>query len=484
MAIPNPISITYGSRSIGGTSGQYQIVGPYILDKNYDSIRVVVDVVVVAEDVATLQPLCDNLEVDFRKRLADGDTLVIDMDGTAWTYTVGQTMLRARASIAKSGNIDLDRGASRGYTVTIEGELPADDSVDAGLRDIEVLVDFEASRQKVVTMRGTYTATTAGDAKARYDADGDTRCNSYLSVIDSDASFELVDESFTLDREGGATPSPHVLNFTRQYLELLANQTQGALDDGQIRDHRITFTNINQYPGDSREDTQRLQRVVGSYDCAVDIEQTTNLASVYKNKVKQHVRQLFQTNFQPAVFGVEEERVSYDETAKRISVSLQFIFQPAGGESIVEVSQSVAFRETRSIDYTPTHSDDELAAFADVGFGVLERIWNRTAIAIGAEAPKLRIRERARPDGPIGRFNDNIRGQQGPDNRNTSEIEQYGWNVVASTSQVTPRVLGDPNSEQFITVTVLTESVTERYNAKPGVRTFVPIQIAPTTGQA
>ena len=77
MAIPNPISITYGSRSIGGTSGQYQIVGPYILDKNYESIRVVVDVVVVAEDVATLQPLCDNLEVDFRKRLTDGDTLVI-----------------------------------------------------------------------------------------------------------------------------------------------------------------------------------------------------------------------------------------------------------------------------------------------------------------------------------------------------------------------------------------------------------------------
>jgi len=346
------------------------------------------------------------------------------------------------------------------------------------------LVDVEASRQKIVTMRGTYTATTAGDAKARYDADGDTRCNSYLRVIDSDASFELVDESFTLDREGGATPSPHVLNFTRQYQELLANQTQAALDDGQIRDHRITFTNVNQYPGDSREDTQRLQRVIGSYDCAVDIEQTTNLASVYKNKVKQHVRQLFQTNFQPAVFGVEEERVSYDETAKRISVSLQFIFQPAGGESIVEVSQSVAFRETRSIDYTPTHSDDELAAFADVGFGVLERIWNRTAIAIGAEAPKLRIRERARPDGPIGRLDGTILGQKGPDQRDTTKVEQYGWNVVASTSQVTPRVLGDPAGQEFITVTVLTESVTERYNAKPGDRTFVPIQTAPTTGQA
>lgn len=482
MAVDNPIEITYGTQAIGGASDIYQIVGPYILDKSYDSIRLVVDVVVVAEDLEQLQSSCTTLEDSFRERLTDGDTLVIDLDGNAWTYTVGDTMLRARASIAKSGNIDLDRGSSRGYTITIEGELPADSTEDAGLRDIEVLVDFEAGRQKVVTMRGTYTATSAGNAKERYEADADTRCNSYLDVVDSDATFELVDESFTLDREGGATPAPHVLNFTRQYTELLANQTQAALDDGQIRDHRITFTNVNQYPGDSREDTQRLQRVIGSYDCAVDIDETTNLANVYKNKVKQHVRQLFQTNFQPSVYGVEEERVSYDETSKRISVSLQFIFQPSGGEDIVEVSQSVAFRETRSIDYTPTHSQDELAAFADVGFGVLERVWNRTAIALGAEAPKLRIRERARTDGPIGRFNDNIRGQQGPDNRNTSEIEQYGWNVVASTSQVTPRVLGDPNGQEFITVTVLTESVTERYNAKPGQRTFVPIQTAPTTG--
>ena len=214
MAVDNPIEITYGTQAIGGASDIYQIVGPYILDKSYDSIRLVVDVVVVAEDLEELQGSCQTLEDSFRERLTDGDTLVIDLDGNAWTYTVGDTMLRARASIAKSGNIDLDRGSSRGYTITIEGELPADSTEDAGLRDIEVLVDFEAGRQKVVTMRGTYTATSAGDAKERYEADADTRCNSYLNVVDSDATFELVDESFTLDREGGATPAPHVLNLS------------------------------------------------------------------------------------------------------------------------------------------------------------------------------------------------------------------------------------------------------------------------------
>ena len=482
MAVNNPIEITYGGNAIGGTSDDYQIVGPYLLDKSYDNIRVVVDVVVVAADVAALQTLCETIEDNFRKRLNDGDTLVIDLDGKSWTYTQGQTLLRARSSIAKSGNVDLDRGASRGYTITIEGELPADASGDAGLRDIEVLVDFEAGRQKIVTMRGTYTSTSAGDAKARYDADADTRCTAYLNVIDNTATFELVDETFTLDREGGATPAAHVIEFTRQFVELLANQTQSTLDDDQIKDHRVTFTNLNQYPGDARQDVQRLQRVIGSYDCAVNIDQTTNLASVYENKVKDHLRQLFQSNFQPAVFAVEEERVSYDETAKRISVSVQFIFQPNGGDDIIEMSESVAFRETRSIDYTPTHSEDEFAAFADVGFAVLERVFNRTVVALGSEAPKLRIRETARGDGPIGKFDNNIRGQRGPDSYNTSQVEQFGWNVVASTSQVTPRVIGDPQGSEFITVTVLTESVTERFNAKPGQRTFVPIQTAPTTG--
>ena len=40
--------------------------------------------------------------------------------------------------------------------------MPADAAEDAGLRDIEVFVDYEASRQRTITMRGVYTATSAG----------------------------------------------------------------------------------------------------------------------------------------------------------------------------------------------------------------------------------------------------------------------------------------------------------------------------------
>ena len=188
MAITNPISITYGSQEIGGASATYQIVGPYIIDKSYDAIRIVVDVVVVAASFAGLQSAAETLEDEFRKRLTDDDTLVINVSGNSWTYTVGQDILKVRSSIAKSGNPEIDRGYSRGYTITIEGELPADDSNDSGLRDIEVLTDFTPSRQEIVTFRGAYTATTSGDAKTRYEADADDTCESYLDVINSAAT--------------------------------------------------------------------------------------------------------------------------------------------------------------------------------------------------------------------------------------------------------------------------------------------------------
>lgn len=476
MALSNPFEITYNGTTVGGSSSTYQLVGPYVIDKSFESIRLVFDVIVVASSIAGLQSASETLEDTFRERLADGDVLKISLGGNAWTYTTGETILKVRASIAKSGNPETDRGTSRGYTVSIEGELPADGGSDGGLRDVEVLVDYETSRRKVVTIRGTYTAGTSGDAKARYDSGGDGIAQDYLDVIDSAATWELVDETFTMDREGdGSTPAPHILNFTRQYSQLIANQTQGTLDDPQILDHRITFTDLGQYPGDSNQDADRFRRVIGNYDCTVDIEETKNLAGVYESKIKDHVRALFIQNFEPSQYGVEEERVSYDSTANRISVTFQFVYQRTGGEALVEVSQTVTYREGRTIDYTPTHDDNEFAYEADVGWATLERIWSRTAIVVGNEAPKLRIRERASNSGNVGRFTDTIGGIAGPDNRDTSKIEREGWNVVANTSQVDNRWLGDPKGSERIEVSVLTETVVERYHAKPGNRTGTPV---------
>ncbi len=471
MAIANPFSITYGSRTVGGTSSTYQLHGPYVFDVSYATFRLVFDVVVVASSFAGLQSASEELETDFRKRLFNGERVQIDLDGNAFDYTVGETVLRVRSSIQKSGNETTDRGYSRAYTVSIEGEMPADDSRDDGLRDVEVHTDFDASRRKTVTMRGTYTATESGTAFENYSNNADDVAQNYLDVIDSEATWELATESHTLDRENdGSTPTAHLCNWTRQYVQLVADQSQGQTDDTQIKDHRVTFTDLHQYPGDSREDAHRLHRVSASYDCAVDIDETTDLQSVYDSKIKAHLRQMFRDNYQPSTFGIEDERIAFDHTGNRVSITAQFIFQPSGGEDIVEVAQSVAYREARQIDYTPVHGTDELAMIADVGFAVVERIWSRTVVVIGEDTPKKRIVDKAAA-GPAGKFVDEIGGDQGPDTNDTTKVNADGWNVISSTCQVTPRWIGDPNGDERLRVTVLTETVVERFHRKPSSRT-------------
>jgi hypothetical protein len=449
MAITNPFTITYGSRAIGGSSDTYLLHGPYIIDKSFENIRVVFDVIVVATTFATLQSLSDALETDLRKRDQD---LVINLDGSTWTYTSGTDILNVAASLSKSGNKQTDQGYSRAYTCSIQGELPADDT--DGLRELEVNVDFESSRQKIVTMRGTYTALSGILAVAQYQADFDAEATTLLSAIDSLAVFELVDENYLRDRKD------YTVQFTRQYVELLVNQSIGSLNDTDIRDHRIVFTDLSQHPGDSKENIYRLRRVSGNYDCSIDIDQTTDLQLVFEDKVKDHIKALFETNFSPQVFCVEDRRVSYDESTKRLSVSIQFLYQKAGGDAIVEVSQSLAFREARNIDYTPIHLQDEFAAEADIGWSTLERVASRTAIVLGEETPKRRLGQLAE-DGPAGAI---VGLEGGP------RVSKDGWNTVQNTSQVTQQWIGDPDETQ-IRVSVLTETVVERFHRQPSART-------------
>ena len=468
MAVTNPFSITYGSRTIGGSSDSYQLLGPYVVEKSFDTIRIVAEVVVVATSFATVQSLSDALEVDFRKRLVDGDTVVISIDGNDWTYTVGSTMLVARAQIAKTGNPETDREFSRGYRIVIEGELPADGTGDDGLRDIEAHVDYTPSRQTIVSFRGTYTADSGGDALANYNSDADTVCGSYLTTIKSTATFELVDETHTLDREGESA-NPHIVNWTRQYVELLANQSNGVLDDDDIVDHRLTFTDLGQHPGDSALDVHRLRRVVGSFDCGIDITESTDVRGIYTSKVKDFVRQEFVAEFAPVQFGVEEERVSIDRTGSRLSVSLQFIYQPTAGSTIVEVASSVTHRTLRTIDYTPTHSSNENSMFADVGFATKERIRDRTVIAVGEQPPELT--DNPPPSAFGNRRITRGRGAGGVQTSNsggTGGVNASGWNVIAETSRATPRWIGDPSFGEQIPVVVTTENVIERYSERPG----------------
>ena len=453
MSLANPIAISYGGFTAGGISSGYQLDGPYIIDKSHDTLRVVFTVICVASSVGGLQSLSEHLEDSFQKRDQD---LSISMSGSSWSYAEGTDLLNVTASCAKTGNRETDRGASRAYTCTVQGDLPATDT--DGLRDLEVHVTYTPSRQAIVTMRGVYTALQGTKATEQYKDDVDDQAMTILTGV-SDATFELVSEDHARDRLDA------LCTFNRQYQSILTNQSTSK-DDTDIVDHRVVFTDLSQHPGDSAESVYRLRRVVGNYDCSVNVEENDDLQDVFDSKVKTRIIQAFQDNFSPQVFAIEDIRASFDESAKRISASIQILYQSSDGEAVVEVSQSVAYRETRNIDYTPVHGQDEFAAYADPGWAVRERVWSRTVIIVGEDNPKKRIGER--PDEGDAKLFPQIGDVESVDNGDKSSVKNDGWNIISNTSQMTPQWVGDPGGdEDQVRLTVLTETVVERYNKAP-----------------
>ena len=462
MSVTNPISIKYGDLTVGGSSAIYQIDGAFVKEQSYGTMRLAFDVIVLGETLADMEANAAVLEAGFRERLASGETLVITLDTASQSWTQGGTLLNAEASATKSGDIQRDRGAQRAYTCVITAELPADATADAGLRDLEVLVEKTPSRQTIVTMRGIYTATTSGHAQALYQANFDAVASGYLSGIKSGATFELAEESSGYDRHRtGNAPNPNLCPFTRQYVELLANQEAGIRDSTTIRDHRFSFRDEESAPGDAGGAT-RLRRCTGNFDCAVDIDQTTDLRDVVENTIVPHVKAEFVAEFDPSQFAVERFTSGVDKTGSRISCTFDIVYQGQDDDIVVEVTTSVTYIEQRTIDYTPVHGPNEFGMKVDPGWATARRVWERTIKAVGSFPPVQRL-TRDRQDRRLPSFGIELGGIGGPGG---SGLSATGWNLIESRSRSQPFMLGRPGQDQM-PITILTEQVTEQYSEAP-----------------
>jgi len=465
MALTNPLRIDYGTISCGGSSNTYQLTGAYVIDKTFTSLRLQFDVLIAAGSASELQSLSNTLETEFRKR---DKNLVIAIGLATWTYTSGTTLFNVYASASKSGDPTYDRGTSRLYTCTVTGELTADDR--NGLRDFTCNVDLGSNRQMVVSMQGTYTATASTSAVAQYLAQFDSEATSLLTAVGSGRTFELVDESYDRDRNNA------LCNFRRTYKQIIYNQG-ATLDVPEVVDHRIGFSDTSSYPGDSRQGIYRLRRVVCSFDCTLRIDSGNppsgaqpDPRTIYNTKVRDFIQQRFAAMFVPQVYAIDGEQLGFDMASSRLSATVQFLYQPAGAARIVEINESVTVREARQIDYTPVHNQSEYAYYADPGWAVRERVWNRTVVVIGNDTPKYRIGQQAQ-SGDAGLFDERVAGIQGVDQRNSGNVQRSGWNIVSNTSRAEKRWIGDPSTQRQIEHTMLIEEVVERWHQIPSLVT-------------
>jgi hypothetical protein len=266
----------------------------------------------------------------------------------------------------------------------------------------------------------------------------------------------------------------------------------GAVQITDIVDHDIVFHLQAQHPGDSQENLFRMRTVTAIYSCAIDVDRTTDLQSVYDNQIKPYMTSLFRSTFNPQTFGITGRQLTYDEAAKRLTAAVTYTFQPQGSDEIVELTASLTTSTRFAPDFTPTHNGDPFAAYVDIGWGVKQRISQRTALVVGeggggegegsGSVGGTVFKAHMGGTGPFARKWGKPFGKGGTWTGGYDPMVGGGWETISNISKATPTWIGEPDEEQ-IAVLLLEEEVVQQFHSDPGSssRSAFPLfKFAPT----
>lgn len=246
MPVTRELSWTYAGVTFGGSTAR-QITEWTLEGDAYETAYFECEFVTSATTAAAFATELDTVRTAMRTPRGD---LVITCGGST-ILSLKQsdnTGFDANPEIVKDGD-PADTGRSRHFRVRIEFGRPATVSGTAFRRWSTVDVKYEATRQRTVTISGTYTANSTDGTTgsfAQYRAQISSYASTVLSGIDSSAEWERIGEP-TVER--GETDK--IVNFTDVYKEILFNQSRGSLDNEDIVDPVLTISVESTAPGDS-----------------------------------------------------------------------------------------------------------------------------------------------------------------------------------------------------------------------------------------
>lgn len=214
-AAARELSVTYNSVTINPHGYTFE-------ELSKDRAAFSCDFIVVGSSEAAFKAACDAVETAFSAPFRDL-TVTLGSQTLLSASQSGNTGLDPIATITKPGGPP-DSGRSTRYRLRVEFGRPATWATISGLRDSHVVVSKSPAGRALVTLRGTFTATTAlGDAKAAHDAGigtfaSDTK--TWLGIT----TWELVEER-TLD----VSVNRKTADFERVYQELFASQAADSV---------------------------------------------------------------------------------------------------------------------------------------------------------------------------------------------------------------------------------------------------------------
>lgn len=376
--------ITYGSYVVGG-SQDARIHGPVQIDWGFGGEVLSFRVLVSAATDSAFVTACQALEDAYRARRVNmtwkhGPT-GSQVTARTWSHS-GNTGFNTTAECRKSGTKGADSNRSRLYDVTLRCEFPADDA--SGRRDSSMSVDFLPSRQRVVRFAGVWTCLTSGSARSTYNANAPGFFSSALTGLDSGASFEKTAELVQEDDQN------KVITFTCEFTEILEQQSSGTLDNANIVRSTVAYTRTTSRPGDSLAETARLEGFVVTFDCWVNKENTTDLATVYESTAKPHLLARLRAQFPIGTLAIIDEQRALLKAENRISATLQ-IMAHVGGSQLVESTETSGYDEAGGTVFTNAWANGIYKKWRDLGHGTRLRVVERLLVKIGEHDVQPRI---------------------------------------------------------------------------------------------
>lgn len=368
--MPTPtreLRITYGSTIVGAGSTIYLIDGPFTLAKDYETVTVSAEVVCVGTTVAEFLANCLALEAAFRVPRQFLEVRFGTNVHETFDPLIGvNTGFDAVPRIDKAGSPG-DTSLSRRYRISVSVAVPADLAGQSGRRSSAVTFSRTDSNRGRLTITGQYTALTANNARAQFNASIDAFVTAVL------AGFSGTWEG-PFDRQEATNDTDKSLNFSRVYEELLYNQSVGALDDTNLRRQTLTVSHSIDAPGDSvlfGQTARRLRRVTVTYTAAVDRTVSTNLQSVYDGRVKPWLVANLRAFAGSSQVALVEQTPTFDPVENRISVTMTLL--ASGLSNLIAARVTTSEVERSGISLVPVWDGDRMSKVAFRGPGIITR---------------------------------------------------------------------------------------------------------------
>ncbi len=330
MATNRDLQIVYGDLTIGGPNSPgntREPHGPLMKKDGRDFSSIVFEFGIHAATDALFEAEKDTVEAELRKPFKD---LTVTIESEPIDYFTRKqsddTGLDAEATWEILEE-DQARHSAR-YRVTIQMERPADwtagtDADPAGLRDATISVNYIDSRRKEVRIDTEFTAISGTAARAQYEAKIAAYATAVLNVIDSGATWQLVNEP-----ETEATRNNKTIRTSRVYKALL--ETQGTAN---VRDQALHIRRRITAPGDTGVNVKRLKILDVHYEAGIDSDDSTDLRGEW-NSILSFIAGQVRSYAGGGTLALIENHPDFDQSNNRIVADCTF--WATGGSRILE----------------------------------------------------------------------------------------------------------------------------------------------------